>query len=185
VSQKTSILNYILLDAGERARLGIVAVPQSHPQRAIRAPVPWAETKEDATAALKTDLFAVGRIPIGLHSMWINEFDTVRFVDAERIKRAVPPPPLRDFITVLNADADAARVVLRERWVQIATDVVLEHADEWTALLGDGKTIAGYARLERLFQSAATLMSNELRGTVMASLADLRALFARHVCDNP
>lgn len=183
-SQKTSILDYILIDESERKRLRVAVAPHfNEPQRVIRAPMPWSDDKAQATANLEAVLFVPGPITLGLLGVWRDTFYTVRFVNTEKFV-ADCPTPLPDLTATIGSDSMTARSVFEEKWLDEAAAVILENTEEWSALLGDGTSIAGFTQLEHLFQSIATLMSNELREAVTDSLGDLRSLFAQYAEGN-
>jgi hypothetical protein len=183
-SQKTSILDYILINQSERKRLRVAVAPQfNEPQRVVRAPMPWSESKAESARVLESTLFVPSPISLGLLGVWRDNFHEVRFIDTGKLS-ANAPSPLTAIASAIETDARLARVILEETWLGEAAAVILDNTEEWSALLGDGTSIVGFTQLEHLFQSIATLMSNELRDSVSESLDDLRQLFSRYDAGN-
>ena len=72
LSLKKAIIDYILKNQGEMKRLKIGSVPQSHPLRAVRAPVPWESSMKEAKEAQTQQLFICNTVMTELQKLWHN-----------------------------------------------------------------------------------------------------------------
>ena len=79
-SQKLSILDYVLQDPAERARLKIANTPVVFECSTIRAPVPWHMSGAAASAFLEKELFDTNPIMLQLRELWDLECSYRRFV---------------------------------------------------------------------------------------------------------
>lgn len=70
LSWQKSIVDYILMDSSEKKRLGIKSVLLDHPQRVIRAPVPWHNSFHQAKGAQTQQLFINNHIMTELQLLW-------------------------------------------------------------------------------------------------------------------
>ena len=73
LSLKKAIIDYVLKDRTEMKRLKIGSIPRVHPQRAIRAPVPWEDSIRSARDAQNQQLFIGSIVMTELHHLWHNK----------------------------------------------------------------------------------------------------------------
>jgi dynein heavy chain len=65
-----AILEFILLDPGERKRLNIYNFPADYPPIVIQAPVPWHSTFVISSHVLHHRLFIVNPVLLSLRDLW-------------------------------------------------------------------------------------------------------------------
>jgi len=73
LSLRKAIIDYVLKDQGELQRLKIGSIPKSHPQRSIRAPVPWNDSMRVAKEAQTQQLFISNTVMTQLQNLWHNK----------------------------------------------------------------------------------------------------------------
>lgn len=183
LSQKRAILDYILLDTTERNRLKIKTMPKPQQPRVIRAPMAWHDSIVHARDMLAPILHITNPVMQGLLALWHDDFASTRLVDKVRVLTG-GPLSLDAFTAALHGDSVAGRGQVQVVWVEAAADIVVRHRQFWDGYVDGRNDIAGYHILEHLFQSIATLMANQLRYIVLASLQDLCGLFARYATGN-
>ena len=83
---KRSVLDYILLDTEERARLGISLRPEPWQPRVVRAPVPWHQNFLQAKQFCRHNLFSLNTVMIKLNDLWWRRYNTIRFVVPARLR---------------------------------------------------------------------------------------------------
>lgn len=172
-SQKLTILNYVLRDPAERARLEIENVPQPFPRRTIRAPVPWHRDAARAAHYLEGELFVTNPIMLQLLEFWVLECGQKRFIDTHELGDLRPMPPSL-FSKTVQSECNATRDFFETSWVPEVTQVIMSNREHWADYVDESTTtIAGFEHLEHLFQSIATMMSNHLREAVVHSLEDM------------
>ena len=182
-SQKTSILNYVLLDRDERDRLKVSDIPVVSQPRVVRAPVPWRESAVVAKDIMYEDLFTTNPIAQSLLHLWIEVGDTIRFVRKTRLVEQ-GTMTLDELERILKSDFLATQAIVNDNWVSDATDIVMVHKDHWDEFVGGEDEFEGYVHLEHLFQSISTIMSNQLREAVVGSLNDLVEIFEPYAGGN-
>ena len=72
-SLQKAIVDYVLMDSSEMARLKIASVPQGFPHRTIRAPIPWHASLSAAREAQAAQLFTTNRVMVELQQLWQNK----------------------------------------------------------------------------------------------------------------
>lgn len=72
-SLQKAIVDYVLMDSSEMARLKIVSVPQGFPHRTVRAPIPWHPSLSAAREAQTAQLFTTNRVMAELQQLWQNK----------------------------------------------------------------------------------------------------------------
>lgn len=73
LSLKKAIIDYVLKDRTEMKRLKIRSIPRPHPQRAVRAPVPWKDGFRWARDAQNQQLFITNTVMSELRQLWHNK----------------------------------------------------------------------------------------------------------------
>lgn len=130
----------------------------------------------------------------GLLDLWAIHFDDYRFVDVASILDD-GPCSLSDFVDLAQEQCKGTRSILEREWLPSTVALITQLRDTWDGIVQsapdavDGirrlSTLCspkdpGFSQLELLFKSIATLMGNQLRGCVTASLRDLSAEFEKH-----
>ncbi len=69
-SLRTAIVDYILMDPGELARLKIASIPRAFPMQTVRAPIPWHDSFGQAKEAQSQQLFATNTVMQQLQKLW-------------------------------------------------------------------------------------------------------------------
>lgn len=76
-SQRIAMLDYIMLDPQERARLNIQTYPVRYPALAIRAPVPWHQSYITATERAFYSLYIGNSMIHALRDLWDTRYNTI------------------------------------------------------------------------------------------------------------
>lgn len=172
-SQKLSILNYILQDPAERARLRITNTPKPFELRTVRAPVPWHATAAAAATFLSQHLCITNPIMLELLELWELDCGWRRFVDTDELEenRAMT---VRQYSAFVMSHCDRARDFFETTWVSTVVRVIMDRKELWIDHVMESKaTLNGYENLEHFFQCIATMMTNQLRYAVRESFTDL------------
>ncbi len=73
-SLRKAIVDYVLMDSGELARLKIASVPRDFTQEIIRAPIPWHESLKRAREAQSLQLFTTNVVMQQLQELWHDKW---------------------------------------------------------------------------------------------------------------
>lgn len=170
-SLRKAIVDYILQDSAEMARLRIAAVPQAFPRRTLRAPIPWHSCMEQVREAQSHQLFTTNTTMRQLQQLWHSKYSAVHFIDLEALRSASWPMEPAHFEELVQQQCAKARDVLRNQWVVECGEVFRQQRDSWAHLIptspGESAVLA-----EHFFNCACSLMARQLRETVENSLAD-------------
>ena len=69
-SLRKSIVDYVLKDRSELARLRIPVVPNAYTPRVVRAPIPWHSTWCEVQDMQAQQLFTTSSVMRGLQELW-------------------------------------------------------------------------------------------------------------------
>ncbi|XP_076365950.1 dynein axonemal heavy chain 3-like [Tachypleus tridentatus] len=162
---KEAIVDYILLDEGEKLRLKIPKVPNRFKSCVIRAPVPWHESYATAVSALKHQLFISSPTMFHLKQLWKERFESFDFLQLNTLHQ-LPLSPM-ELNVVLTKQCKEGREELINKWVPACAQVLIDRKDDWANLVHSN---ASLFRVERFYSTVAALMSLQLRLAVMKSL---------------
>nr|XP_026696681.1 dynein heavy chain 3, axonemal [Ciona intestinalis] len=178
-SYRKSIIDYILNDENERARVHVNAIPQPFKHKVIRAPVPWKNSCFNAREFCKRSLFTVNPLMQKLQDLWFDKFSSLRFVNTEELLNSDLPLHPSDFEDLVGKQCEQTRDVLIKQWIPSAVKLFHLHKDVWIHLvpLNDNDSTV---QVQEFFACAASLMSNQLREMVINSLSDLMNFFKMH-----
>ncbi|XP_053383461.1 dynein axonemal heavy chain 3-like [Mercenaria mercenaria] len=178
-SIRKSIVDYILKDSEEKARLHIATVPKSFPQRIIRAPVPWHETFLEMKEYNRTHLFITNPIMQKIQDIWFDEFINLRFINLKELERADLPLLPSEFESLIRKQCWEAHEVLRKSWIPTCAKVFVDNAEHWQYLVGPNDSDSTEL-VQEFFSAVAAVMSGQLRGMVINSLHDFLHFFQTH-----
>lgn len=170
-SLRKAIVDYILKDEDEKQRLHISAVPSPFPQRTIRAPVPWHHSYLSVKEFNSRNLFTTNQVMTEIQNLWCDRFSKVRFVDGKKLFASGLPVVPNEFESMVKKQCAKTREFLRKTWIPACAQVLVNRRNDWSYMVpnteNDSTTL-----IEQFFSCVASLMSIQLRGLVINSLAD-------------
>ncbi|XP_063446016.1 dynein axonemal heavy chain 3-like isoform X5 [Mytilus trossulus] len=178
-SLRKTIVDYILKDPTEKERLHIAWTPKPFPHRVIRAPVPWHDSYRIMKDTNRMHLFITNPVMLKLQDIWFDQFNELRFVNLKELNEADLPLLPSEFESLVKKQCWEAHEVLRKSWIPNCAKLFVEHNELWEDLVppdDDDNT----ELVEEFFACVAGLMSIQLRGMVINSLADFLKFFATH-----
>ncbi|XP_070580768.1 dynein axonemal heavy chain 3-like [Ptychodera flava] len=178
-SLRKSIVDYILKDPEEKRRLHIDWIPRSFPWRTIRAPVPWHQSYSEHKQTNEAHLFITNPIMLELQNLWYDSFGSLRFVRLEDLMAAELPLLPAEFEELVKKHCKEAHEILRTRWIPTCAQLFLAKKELWAHLVPVIETDSTI-RVQEFFACVAALMSIQLRGMVINSLADFLTFFQIH-----
>ncbi|XP_077979573.1 dynein axonemal heavy chain 3-like isoform X2 [Glandiceps talaboti] len=178
-SLRKSIVDYILKDPDEKKRLHIDWIPRSFPKRTIRAPVPWHHSYGESQHFNEGHLFTTNPIMLELQNLWHDKFSQLRFVCLEDLMSAELPLLPNEFEELVKRHCREAHNVLRTSWIPSCAQLFVSLKDLWAHLVPQIETDSTH-RVQEFFACVASLMSIQLRGMVINSLADFLTFFEIH-----
>ncbi|XP_028914074.1 dynein heavy chain 3, axonemal isoform X2 [Ornithorhynchus anatinus] len=179
LSLMRSIVDYILMDPGERQRLFIGNIPQVFPQRVIRAPVPWHSTYQRVKKQNEECLFTVNPMMLILQNLWFAEFSHIRFVRIKELLASTLPMLPWEFWNIIQTQCLEARGILLEKWIPSCVSLFASQKDQWIYLTPQSDYDSCQS-IEEFFASVAIFMSLQLREMVINSLKDFVSFFMIH-----
>ncbi|CAH2277605.1 Hypothetical predicted protein [Pelobates cultripes] len=168
---KKSILDYLLLDPLEQERLGIV-IPPKISNSAGREHFPWHESMHEARAKLERNLHITHPVMSAILFNFYSKYDTFRLFDFKNLLSIVPMK-LDDLVNHMTNIAKRRSEILEDTWLKDCCDIVTSNREEIEMVMPQDDEVLRRKKMDHLFWSLATLMSNLLRKIVEASLADL------------
>ncbi|XP_032809855.2 dynein axonemal heavy chain 3-like isoform X2 [Petromyzon marinus] len=173
---KKAVLDYVLLDRREQARLGLAALPPKPSNSAGRERFPWHDAVGRARDALSGRLYATHPVVTAVLDNFQRRYAGFRLVDVPALRNSMPLtlPALEEHVRRCSRErADA----LCCSWLVESRDSVSRTRDAVEAWMPQDDEVLRTKRMDHLFGSVATLMSNLLRSIVAESLCDLVAVF--------
>lgn len=170
-SVRKSIVDYILMDPGERQRLHIKEIPKPFPQRTVRAPVPWHNTYCSAKEYCAKNVFTTNPVMMKIQNLWYDRFSDVRFVYGKELLESGLPVTPEVFESRVKEQCSKTREFLKKTWIPACAQILIEHRQEWTYLVPNSEGDSA-ALVQQFFACLAALMSMQLRSLVINSLAD-------------
>ena len=181
-SQKRAVVEYLLQDPNERARLKIdtVGQPFSRRLRTVRAPVPWSSLVESVSIRLVQKLNITNPVSQALLDMWASSYSDLRFMDVTELREG-GPLHVHEFVGLIAAHRTRAQRILQEEWVPSCVAALMDRREHYMHLLHDPRNPARAAqRFEHFFRSVAALMCVQLRSAVESTLLDLCTYFEEY-----
>lgn len=181
-SQKRAIVEYLLQDPSERARLKIATISQPFTRRlrTVRAPVPWSAMVEYASSFLEQHLHLTNPVSRALLDTWASTYSDLRFINPVEL-RGQGPLHVREFVHMVLVQRDHAQRILQNEWIPSSVSATMEHRHHYMHMLHDARNPARAAQqFERFFGTIAALMSLQLRSMVENTLLDLCTFFERY-----
>ncbi|XP_041110137.1 dynein heavy chain 3, axonemal-like isoform X2 [Polyodon spathula] len=169
-AMKKSILDYILLDPAEQARLGITLTAKpSH--SAGRECFPWQERVQHGRSRLMGALYPTHPVMARILHSFHSKYKHFRLLDLQALSRELPLTidQLTDHMTELVGRRAG---LLRESWLRDSAHIVSESRDCIEAWMPQEEALR-MRKMAHFFGSVATLMSVMLRMVVTESLQEL------------
>lgn len=113
---RQSIIDYILLDPTEQARLGISPFLDPYVPRIARAPVPWHADVIKAKEAIRDNLYITNPVMSELLGIF-TQFEKCRIVDPSVFTPNVLPMSTEDFQTIFKNQCAAFRAKMLTEYV--------------------------------------------------------------------
>ncbi|XP_031754732.1 dynein heavy chain 3, axonemal [Xenopus tropicalis] len=168
---KKSILDYILLDPEEQQRLGIEISPKIH-SGAGREAFPWRDNLHCARSKLKSRLHITHPIMPAILLNFYSKYEGFRLVNIDNVLDTAPMM-LDNFVNYICHVAKDKSELLQELWIKDCCDIVNRNRENIETIMPQDDEGLRRRKMDHLFRSLATLMSNLLRNIVKASLNDL------------
>jgi len=172
-SLKQAILDYILLDTNEQARLG-VTLPEQEIKSAGREYFPWHERVVSARSFLERSLHTTHAIMLDLLEYWNQKMSDFNLIKVEEIRDALPLT-IEQIQAMVAAQSKAGAELLESEWVVECVEMIKNQQSSIEAIVPqdeNGRRLA----MEHFFSAIATVMSNQLRGAVQKALNDFIGL---------
>ncbi|XP_065937642.1 dynein axonemal heavy chain 3 isoform X7 [Magallana gigas] len=167
---KKAILDYILLDPAEQERLG-VPIPPKPSNSAGRHQFPWHEMVNRTREFMKNDLFITHPVMYTILYHFQTKYGEFRLIDIPHL-REVMPLTMENFYKNIKQSSKAASEKLRYQWLPEVCEIVDNHretVEEWMPQ----DSVQRMKKMDKFFNSIASLMSNLLRSCVINSMYDL------------
>ncbi|XP_063786085.1 dynein axonemal heavy chain 3-like [Pseudophryne corroboree] len=167
---KKSILDYILLDPMEQQRLGI-EIPEKMSNRTGRDQFPWHESVNVARVKLISGLHITHPVMSKVLLHFYTNYSTFRLVDIAGLLQLVPLM-LDEFFAHMSCVVRTQSELLKETWLKDCCEIVNQNRENIESVMSEDEGLRR-KKMDHLFSSLATLMSNLQRHIVEASLTDL------------
>ncbi|XP_014782749.1 dynein axonemal heavy chain 3-like [Octopus bimaculoides] len=182
-SLRKAIVDYILKDPREKKRLHIAWVPVPFPHRVIRAPIPWHSSYLVLKHFNLVSLFAINPVMLELQSIWCKQFENLRFINLVELMEMELPLLPEDFQSVIKNQCLKCRTELQTVWLPTCAQVFLNQKDLWYHLVPQNN-VDSLEMVQKFFSSVESLMSLQLRSTIINSLKDFLSFFEIHYQGN-
>ncbi|XP_048589777.1 dynein axonemal heavy chain 3-like isoform X2 [Nematostella vectensis] len=169
-SVKKSILDYVLLDPAEQRRLGL-HMPEQSVFSAGREPYPWHERVVLCKEQLEQHLFITHPVLRNLLYLWETQFSKLRLIDIAGLQSSLPLR-VEDLYRHVQDTCSQGSHRLKEEWIPECVRIISEARDEIEDIMPDTEE-ARVQMMDHFFACVASLMSNNLRSCVYASIEDL------------
>ncbi|XP_075130611.1 dynein axonemal heavy chain 3-like [Leptodactylus fuscus] len=167
---KKSMLDYILLDVAEQQRLGIEITPKIC-NSAGRNRFPWHNSVNMACVKLKNSLHITHPVMTKTLHHFYRNYTTFSLVDTKSLLQSVPMV-LDKLIVYITGIVKKRAELLQETWMKECCDIVEQSRGNIESIMPEDEGLRR-KKMDHLFCSLATLMSNLLRRIVETSLTDL------------
>ncbi|KAI9189908.1 hypothetical protein H9P43_001341 [Blastocladiella emersonii ATCC 22665] len=176
---KKSIVDYILLDPTERARLMIPRVPNTYAPRIARAPFPWHDGVAATKRFIAENLFLTNPAMVKVLHIFQKYQDMTMF-DLRVFSEDTLPITLDEFHNILRSQCHVFRARVINEWIPEIVDMFIETKEMWYSIATRAPDMdLGFRRLDAFFKSVAVLVSNQLWHLTERSLATLEGFFMR------
>ena len=174
-AQRRAMLDYLLLNPAERARLRIGRSPAPFPQWTLRAPVPWAARVRVARAALAVELVLSPHL-VALRTAWDQQFRGLKLLRASEVHPSLPLG-LGPFGLLLGDHLRRGRATLDDEWRPAMAAIAWRDVLQARAEPRHRDPTPFREHLLRSYQRYAVLMGLQLQALAKRSLAEYEALF--------
>ncbi|KAM4676017.1 dynein axonemal heavy chain 3-like [Discoglossus pictus] len=168
---KKSILDYLLLDPMEQERLGI-EIPPKTSNSAGRKRFPWHKSINVSRSKLKNSLYITQPIMPAILLDFYTKYASFRLIDIDNLLDVVPMM-LDQLVNHMSSIIKKRSQKLQESWLKECCDIVTKNRDTIELIMPQDDEGLRRKKMDHLFCSLATLMSNLLRNIVEASITDL------------
>ncbi|KAM4037486.1 dynein axonemal heavy chain 3-like [Anomaloglossus baeobatrachus] len=167
---KKSMLDYVLLDPLEQQRLEIEITPKMS-NSAGRNRFPWHKGVNAARVKLMKSLHITRPVMNKIFLHFHRNYATFSLIDVESLLKSVPMP-LDKLVTHMISLVQKRAKLLQETWMKECCDIVGQNRDDIESIMPEEEGLRR-KKMDHLFYSLATLMSNLQRRIVETSLTDL------------
>ena len=112
-AMRKAVVDYVLMDPGERKRVNVPRVPGTFERSLIRAPVPWHGQYVIARQYCRHNLFTLNPVVVRVSHLWHRRYHELRFISPSLLRSAsgdpLSPPDMRQRIF---GQCDEARTIL-------------------------------------------------------------------------
>ncbi|KAG2469298.1 DYH7 protein, partial [Polypterus senegalus] len=166
---KKAILDYVLLEPAEQARLGVHLPPKvSH--SAGRLGFPWHERVKRAYSKLLETLYITHPVMGRLLHLFRSKYQTFRLLDLDEFSGKLPLS-LDQVVNLMLSMVSYKAKLLQDTWLQECAQIVEISRDSIEAWMPQDNE--RMRRMNHFFRCVATLMSSLLRELVTNSLLEL------------
>ncbi|XP_073413059.1 dynein axonemal heavy chain 3-like [Dendrobates tinctorius] len=167
---KKSMLDYILLDSLEQQRLGIEIIPKMS-NSAGWDRFPWHKSVNVARVKLMKSLHITRPVMTKILLHFHRNYVTFSLVDVEILLKSVPIS-MNKLVILINSLVQKRAKLLQETWIKECCDIVGQNRDDIESIMPEDEDLRR-KKMDHLFCSLSTLMSNLQRHIVETSLTDL------------
>ncbi|XP_051776026.1 dynein axonemal heavy chain 3-like isoform X1 [Erpetoichthys calabaricus] len=168
---KKAILDYVLLEPAEQARLG-VHLPSKVSHSAGRLGFPWHERVKHSHSKLLETLYITHPVMGRLLHLFRNKYQTFRLLDLDEFSGKLPLS-LDQVVNLILSMVSYKAKLLQDTWLQECAQIVEISRDSIEAWMPQDNETQRMRRMNHFFRSVATLMSSLLRELVTNSLLEL------------
>ncbi|XP_041348477.1 dynein heavy chain 3, axonemal-like isoform X2 [Gigantopelta aegis] len=167
---RKAILDYILLDPQEQARVGLV-IPKKQSSLAGRDGYPWHKTVNRIKVFLRKELFITHPTMSQILYQFDVKFSLFRLIDIQGLRQMMPVTMETFYERVLKSSTFGADILEKE-WLNECCAIVDRMRDEIEEMMPKDTTLR-LNQMDHFFGSIGSLMSNLLRSCVVNSINDL------------
>ncbi|GAB1598116.1 dynein heavy chain 3, axonemal-like [Argonauta hians] len=171
---KKAILDYILLDPSEQARLGVFIQPQAISFMKHDG-FPWHSSANEAKSFLKNNLFITHPVNAAILHNFQLKYSRYRLLPIETLKRLLPMTV--DQLLVYVEESVRKNVSdLQQSWQADCASQIEIHREDVEGWFTNDSTETRLDFMDKFFSSVAALMSSLLRTYVEKSLSEFLTL---------
>ncbi|CAG7651635.1 unnamed protein product, partial [Allacma fusca] len=176
---KKTVVDYILMDEGERERLSIVSVPREYPRSVVRAAVPWHSRYQVCRESIRHFWFNSHPVIVGIRKLWDSRYSTHRILNLTKLKGALFPMTPVELSKLVKTLTSEGRSVLSKSWLMDVANLFADMKYSWIYMVPENKS-GSLQELTKFFACACALMSRELRSTVRSTLEEVVEFFTSY-----
>ncbi|XP_065834129.1 dynein axonemal heavy chain 7-like [Oscarella lobularis] len=168
LSVKKAIVDFVLKDPREKKDDSFDKLPAHRKELAV-VPKPWNRSFVSARHSMEQNLFVTNPTHGSVLELWNNQYKSLNLVDVALIRESESAYELSAFHATIVRHIETAKEVLLRKWLPDVQTVFY---------LGNKKRQITHNTLDAFFNSAAVLMSSQLRSLVLRSIESFTELFS-------